>query len=200
MVASGIILAGGKNTRMGTNKALLCLDQKTIIQQAVGQLRQFCSEVLVVTNQPVQYREFSWAAELKLVEDILPQMGPLSGIHAGLSYSSYFYNFIVACDMPFINWALGQYMVEKAGGLDVLVPRVGEHLQPMHAVYSKQCLQPIEQCINERTFKITAFFPQVRVGYLEEAEVRKFAEVERVFFNVNTQEDYQQALQFGKEV
>ncbi|MDA8212769.1 MAG: molybdenum cofactor guanylyltransferase [Clostridia bacterium] len=195
MPTSGIILAGGKNSRMGANKALLTLGNRTFIQDAVQNLRQFCAEIIVVSNEPELYRDLG----VKVTEDIIPKKGPLSGIHAGLTVSANFHNFIVACDMPFLNWTLGKYMVDNVDGLDVLIPRIGEYLQPLHAVYSKNCIRPIEKCLEQNIFKaqnifkVIAFYPEVKVGYLDEDKIRELVDVDKVFFNVNTPEDLDRA-------
>ncbi|MFZ3171184.1 MAG: molybdenum cofactor guanylyltransferase [Carboxydocellales bacterium] len=189
MVASGIILAGGRNSRMGVNKALLTLGDSTFIQEGVQNLRRFCTEIIIVSNEPEQYRDLG----VKVTTDIIPKKGPLSGIHAGITVSANFYNFIVACDMPFLNWQLGKYMVENVNCFDVLLPRIGEHHQPLHAVYSKNCIGPIAKCLEQEIFKIIAFYPEVKVGYLEEDKIKEYAEAEKAFFNVNTPADLDRA-------
>jgi len=201
MAASGIILAGGKNSRMGANKALLTIGNSTFIQGTVHSLRQFCTEVIVVTNEPDRYQGLG----VKVTEDIIPNKGPLSGVHAGLTVSANFHNFVVACDMPFLDWTLGKYMVDKINGLDVLIPRSGEYLQPLHAVYSKNCIRPIEKCLKQEKcitqdiLKVIAFYPEVKVGYLDEEDIRGLANLEQVFFNVNTPEDLKKARAIKKD-
>lgn len=189
MAATGIILAGGRSSRMGTNKALLTLGKSTLVQEAVQNLRQFCTEIIVVSSEPELYRDL----EIKVTADIIPKKVPLCGIHAGLTVSSNFHNLIIACDMPFLNWKLGKYMVENAVGLDVFVPKVGEHYEPLHAVYSKNCIPYIEKSLDQDIFKIFAFYPQVKVGYLEEDKIQELADLDKAFLNVNTPEELEKA-------
>ena len=111
MKTTGIILAGGKSSRMGTNKALLTIDGKTVIERIVNQLEQIVDEIIVVTN-PFHDYEF---LQLPMVEDKWKGMGPLAGIEAGLNASTTERNLIVACDMPFISIELGKYLLSLFG-------------------------------------------------------------------------------------
>ncbi len=182
--ASGVILAGGKSSRMGTNKALLTLHGKTMIESVVGELRKVFPEIIVVTNEPRFYLDLG----VRVVTDIIPGFGPLSGIHAGLTASSHKYSFVTACDLPFINHRLSAYLVDEAGGYDVVVPRKRGFLEPLHAVYSKACIEPIKKCLDKGICKIIAFYPEVKVKCIEMEGIGPPTDLEKVFFNVNTPE------------
>lgn len=186
---SGIILSGGQNSRMKTNKAFLKIDNQYIIENTISELKKFCSEIIIVTNEPELYNNLG----VKVITDVIPRRGPLSGIHAGLLAAGNFQSFVVACDMPFINGELARYMVEHATDCDVLVPQVGDYLQPLFAVYSKNCLPPIESCLKRDMRKIIAFYHEVRVKYLSEIIIRKYVDTEKVFYNVNTPEELDRA-------
>lgn len=182
---SGIILSGGQNSRMKANKAFLTVDGLSIIENAIKELNKFCSELIVVTNEPDLYVNLG----TRVVTDVIPRMGPLSGIHAGLLSAACFYSFVVACDMPFVDGCLARYMIEHIEDSDVFVPQVDDYLQPLFAVYSKNCIQPIERCLRNDVRKIIAFYHEVRVKYLSETVIRKYADIHKVFFNVNTPEE-----------
>jgi len=192
MAGGGIILAGGLNTRMGTNKAFLEINQTSFIERIINELKQVVEEIIVVTNNPDAYSHIS----AKVVTDIIPQKGPLSGIHAGLTASLHRYNLVVACDMPFINHNLARFMLGRSEGYDVLVPQFGDYLEPLYAVYSKNCLEPIEDCLKKGARKVIAFYPQVRVRYLGADVINKLVKDQKVFFNVNTPKD----LTLAKEI
>lgn len=183
--AAGIILAGGKSTRMGINKALLPLGKGSLLETIVAVMSPLFAEIIIVSNSPESYREFN----VRLVKDIIPDRGPLSGIHAGLLASSYRYNFIVPCDTPFLNPDLIGYFLDRAPGYDVVVPRLGEYLQPLHAVYSRDCLTAIEDCFRQGIYKVVAFYPRTKVRYIDVAELEGFSGLDRIFFNVNTPAD-----------
>jgi len=118
MKASAIILAGGKSSRMGTNKALLKINEKTNIERMADKLKLFFDDIILVTNDSEQY-EF---LELKTAADHYPGMGPLAGVHAGLLASDYDLNFIVACDMPFVSAELAEALVNSCGHFDAVIP------------------------------------------------------------------------------
>ncbi|BCV22102.1 putative molybdenum cofactor guanylyltransferase [Moorella sp. Hama-1] len=189
--AGGIVLAGGKSTRMGTNKALLPLRDKSLLATVVAALRPLFAEIIVVTNTPELYRDLG----ARLVRDVIPGRGPLSGFHAGLLASPYWHNFIVACDMPFLDPALISYLLGRAPGYDAVVPRRGEYLQPLHAVYSRGCLPAIEACLKKGEYQAFAFYPRVRVRYIDVDRLkdRGFNDPEEVFFNINTPADLARA-------
>lgn len=195
--AAGIVLAGGKSTRMGTNKALLPLREKTLLATVVTALQPLFNEIIVVTNTPELYRDL----KARLVTDVIPGRGPLSGIHAGLLASPYWYNFIVACDMPFLVPGFISYLLVRAPGYDAVVPRRGGYLQPLHAVYSQGCLAAIEACLQRQEYKAFAFYPGVRVRYVDVDGVKAqgLADLEKVFFNINTPADLERARHIFKE-
>ena len=96
---TGVILAGGKSSRMGKNKALLELGGKRIIESEINLFKSIFKEVILVTNSPLEYAGF----DIKIVTDIFPEKGSLGGIYTGLFYSSYDYSFVASCDMPFLR-------------------------------------------------------------------------------------------------
>ncbi|NLW07601.1 MAG: NTP transferase domain-containing protein [Clostridia bacterium] len=199
--AAGIILAGGKSTRMGRNKALLPLGEQSLLATIAALLRPLFAEIIVVSNTPEAYQDL----DARLVEDIIPGRGPLSGIHAGLAASSYWHNFVVACDMPFLEQDLIDYLLQQAPGYDVVVPRRGEYLEPLHAVYSRGCLPVIEEHLKQGKHKTIAFYPRVKVRYLGVEEYKNFDNnsLERIFLNINTPDDFMAARRlaacFGKK-
>lgn len=189
---AGIILSGGRNTRMGgKNKAFLAVRERGIIEENVVLLQELFSLVIVVTNEPEAYRHL----RVQLARDRFLGMGPLGGIQAGLAISPYFYNFVMACDMPFVDadfirLLLARTQDDTGRHYDVVVPRMTDgSLQPLAGVYSRNCLGPITSCLEQGISKIIAFYPQVRVRYLEEPEWSSYGDGKKIFFNVNTPED-----------
>lgn len=189
MTFGGVILSGGLNMRIQTNKAFLEVGDGPIIRRIMDVLADLVGEIIVVTNQPGLYEQL----EAKVVTDIIPQRGPLSGIHAGLVASSNEYNFVVACDMPFVDTKLVRHLLDNAADCDVVVPRMGTYLQPLHAVYARTCVEPIENCLMADRRKTTSFYDQVRVNYVDVDRIAAEPELNRFFFNVNTRKDYEQA-------
>lgn len=187
---TAIVLAGGRSRRLGLDKTLLRLDGETLLEATVKKMATLSDEV-IVAGGPFPYP----LPGARLVADVYSGCGPLGGIHAGLAAASNFHSLVVACDMPFLNVGLLRYMVEMAPGYDVVIPRLGDKLEPLHALYSKNCLGPIEGLIEQRALKIIHFFPEVRVRYIEREEIERFDPEHLAFFNVNTPEDLERARQ-----
>lgn len=188
---SCIILAGGKSSRMGKDKGQLILGEELLAEKGVNYLKQYFEEVIFVTNHP---EKAPWSESLIVVEDEVPYQGPLGGILAGLQVSSHFYNFVVAYDMPFLNPQLIFYLLSLAReGIDVVVPKLKRGLEPLHGIYSKNCIIPIRKQLKKGDFRIISFFDKVKVKLVEEAELKKVDPSLSAFFNINTWEDYRKA-------
>lgn len=186
-----IILAGGDSKRLGVPKPLLKLAGETLIKRAVAGLRPFFNQITVVTDRPELFPYLS----VQFAGDLLTSYAknPLRGIHAGLSASKLPHQFVMACDMPFINLRLLNYMAQFTSDYDVVVPRVDSYYQPLHAFYSRSCLEPIRQQLEQGGGKVTAFYRTVKVKYIEYAEIIKFDPLEQSFFNINSWSDYKAA-------
>ena len=183
---TGIILAGGKNTRIGANKAFLDIDGIRLIEKALNIYRRLFSEIIIVTNDPLSYLEFT---DAMLVTDIYKGKGPLGGIYTGLFYSKNNHAFISACDMPYLNKDFLVYLIGQRGKHDVIVPELPEGFQPLHAIYSRDCLSPIKRLLLMDQLKITGFYRDMRVLTIGEAQISPFNKDGRLFHNLNTPED-----------
>jgi molybdopterin-guanine dinucleotide biosynthesis protein A len=186
---SCIVLAGGEGRRLGTDKAFLRIGGRVLIEGIVEKMAQIGDEVIIVTNSPQRYGYL----EARLVGDIYPGKGALGGLYSGLRAAGNDYGLVVACDMPFLDLRLLRYMILLSPGHDVVIPRVGGLTEPLHAIYSKECLQPIERLLSAGRLKIIDFFPEVRVRYVEEQEVKLFDPQCLSFFNINTFADLEKA-------
>ena len=183
---TGVILSGGKNRRMGENKAFLAINGERLIDRTVRLFRSIFKEVIIVTTDPTDYLD----QPAVIVTDILPDKGALGGIYTGLFFAREQHVFVSACDMPFLSLPLLRYMVSLAAGCDVVVPAVGDWLEPLHAIYGKACLGPIERMLEAGERKIVRFFPEVRVRVVQEAEIDRLDPQRLSFLNVNTPEDW----------
>jgi molybdopterin-guanine dinucleotide biosynthesis protein A len=180
---TGVIQAGGRSTRMGGEpKALLELGGKRIIERVVDAVGSVLDDLLVVTNTPERYAFLG----LPMVPDAFPEGGALGGIYTGLRAAGGEAAFTVACDMPFLHPAIVRMVVERAGEGDVVIPRTGEQLETMHAVYGKRCLGPMEARLRAGALKIVGFFADVHVVELDAAGIARHRAPEVAFMNVNT--------------
>lgn len=190
MTVTGVIQAGGKSTRMGGRpKALLELGGHRIIERVVGAVGPVVDHLLLVTNTPELYAFLG----LPMVPDVYPDHGSLGGIYSGLAAAPGDSAFTVACDMPFLHPDVARLVVERAGRGDVVIPRVGEQLETLHAAYAKSCLSPIEARLRSGRLKIVGFFDQVRVVEIDEAEIARYRDPAVVFMNVNTPDELERA-------
>ncbi|MBN2284475.1 MAG: molybdenum cofactor guanylyltransferase [Deltaproteobacteria bacterium] len=183
---TAIILTGGKNVRMGSNKAFLKIGEERLIDRTIGILRDVFTEIILVTNTPLEYLDLGVA----VVTDVIKGKSALGGIYTGLLHASCEYVFVTACDMPFIRRDFIMHMVRQAdGSADVIVPRVPEGFQPLHAIYSRRCLPRIKRLIDQDRLKITGFYEQSRMTVIPGHVIDSFEGGPRMFFNVNTPED-----------
>lgn len=178
---SGVILAGGKSRRYGKNKALVEIDGIPLIERVIGVMKSIFSHLLIITNTPHEYAHL----DIPMQEDHIKGLGPLGGIYSGLISIPNEYGFFVACDMPSLNRELILHMVDVRENFDVVVPEASSGLETLHALYSKQCLSPINELIDAGEYQVFRFFSKVSVHYVDEPTIRRFDPQLRSFFNIN---------------
>lgn len=183
---TGIILAGGKNSRMGTNKAFLEVDGTRLIDGILSVYREMFSEIIIVTNDPLTYIEFH---DTVMATDIYKGKGALGGIYTGLFYASNDYAFITACDMPSLNKDFIRFMIGLIDHQDIVVPELREGFQALHAIYSRRCLPAIKKMILSDQLKIAGLFKDMRSLRVSEEQIRLFNTDGRLFRNINTPDD-----------
>jgi len=185
---SVIVLAGGASRRMGANKALLPVsDQETLVSRVVANLAVLSDDIVLVSNTPELYADLP----VRHTADQFVGAGPLAGLHAGLQAVQRRWAFIAACDMPLIDHRLVRYMVLLTEGYDAVAPRIDQAIEPLHALYSQDCLPAIEARLKDGQRRMISFYPDVRVRYMESREVAIFDREGRSFANANTPEDWE---------
>ena len=190
---TGIILAGGRSYRMGTEKAFLEIDGTRIIDRTISLFKSIFDEVIIATNLPLLYLDFG----VTVVTDFYKESGPLSGIYAGLFFASSNHVFICSCDMPFINVSFIEYMISHTDDYDILVPHTMEGYQPLHAIYGKKCLPLARKMLEQSKLKIDYLYKEYKelhILSIEEAVLEAFDPSKKMFINVNTQEDMKKIL------
>lgn len=192
-----IVLAGGKGLRLGRDKVQETVGNSNLLQRALSQLTPFNGDIIIVTAGAKSIPQVNGYQGFRIVTDIYPGKGALGGIYTGLAESNSAYNLVVACDMPFLNQALLRYMMELSAGFDLVVPRLGELVEPLHAVYARGCLAPIERLIKRGNLEVRALFDLVKVRYVEASEIDRFDPQHLSFFNVNTEADLEKARQMA---
>jgi molybdopterin-guanine dinucleotide biosynthesis protein A len=169
---TGVVLAGGRSTRLGQDKALLRLaGGQTLVGTAVATLHPLVAEVVVVASDGQRLGDLP----ARIVPDVYPDGGALGGIYSGLLAAQHDHALVVACDMPFLSPALLRHLLALPRDYDVLLPRLaGGLLEPLHAIYSRACLDTIERQLAAKRYRVVGFLDRVRVRYVDEPELRRF--------------------------
>ena len=198
MDTSCIVLAGGKSSRLGHDKVLETVGNGSLLGQVVSRVSSICKNIIIVTARGRIIPHFDSLPEVKIVTDAFPGKGPMVGIYSGLAASSTFCNLAVASDMPFLNRDLLRYMLQSLGDYDMLIPKVGNNLEPLHAVYTKNCLATMEDMIKQDKLNLFELCNLVRVNYLSVEEIDRFDPEHLSFFNVNTTDDLKKARELSE--
>ncbi len=188
---SSIILAGGKNSRFGKEKAFLRIGKATIIERQVHALSKILDEIIIVTNERFLYKNL----DAKVVSDIIPDAGPLGGLYSGLAVSSNIHCFLIGCDMPFVNLKLIGHMIDRIGEKDIIIPFSSRGKESLYAIYSINCLETIKHQIETGHLRLADILKFHKVEYISSDDIIKFDPKEYSFFNVNRPRDYEEALQ-----
>lgn len=193
--ASGIVVAGGRSRRMGQDKRQLKLwgeSGPTLLQHTVDRVASLCAEVIVVLNDPEAWTQLP----ARIVPDVYPDGGALGGIYSGLAAATYQHALTIAADMPLLNIDLLHWMLAQSRDYDVLVPQLGQGrarnrlgVESLHAIYSRQCLEPIARQLDAGNPQVIGFYPEVRVRFMEPSLIVQFDPAGDAFRNVNTPED-----------
>jgi molybdopterin-guanine dinucleotide biosynthesis protein A len=186
---TGIVLSGGESRRMGSDKAFLKVDGVPMIEHVLRALKSVVSRIIIVTNSPDAYASY----DVEVVTDAFDKRGSLIGIYSGLLRSKDEYNVIVACDMPFLNPRLLLYMMSLADKYDIILPKVGDFVEPLHAVYHKRLIPIMEDHMNREQLRIRGIFAGRRIRYITEEEIDRFDPERRSFVNLNTPKEFKEA-------
>jgi molybdopterin-guanine dinucleotide biosynthesis protein A len=188
--AAAVVLAGGKSSRMGQPKALLSFGDAPLIVHIVDKLRGFFDEIVVVAGHGGELPPVS----ATLVRDEVAYQGPVAGIVYGLRAAQSEVAFVTSCDCAFLNLRLVEHLVGQIANYDVVVPHWEGRYQPLHAVYRRSVLPLLEMQLARNELRPVFLFDKVRTRRIDEAEVRRLDPRGLSFFNMNTPEDYHEAL------
>jgi molybdopterin-guanine dinucleotide biosynthesis protein A len=188
---TGFVLAGGKSSRMGQDKAFMQLGGRTLLAQALERALAATGNAWIVGSTE------KFAAFGPVVEDVYPGRGPLGGILAALSGTRTQLNLITAVDMPFLQLDFLKYLITqaRASHAAVVVPRAGGGLQPLCAVYRKDFAQVAQRSLSAGKNKIDTLFADVPTLVIEQAELERSGFMQDMFRNLNTEQDWQEVQQ-----
>jgi molybdopterin-guanine dinucleotide biosynthesis protein A len=191
---AAIVLAGGRSTRLGRDKASEPLLGRPLLQHVIDRVGPLVGEIVVVRAPgqllpPIQAR-----VPIEVADDAYPGCGPLGGIFTGLLAARAARCLAVACDMPLLSQALLGELLRRSAGCDVVMP-VLEYPEPLHAVYARSCVGAMRVRLDARQLKITGFLGAVNVCYVREAECRAIDPDLHSFVNANTEDELARAAQ-----
>ena len=198
MKATAIILAGGKNLRLGRNKAAETIGGKSIIERVIERVSPLADQILIVSS--AERTEFKGIGKAEVLADLYPGGGPLGGIYTGLVKAKAEYSVAVACDMPFLNTRLLGYMLEQAAGFDAVVPLIdGGLMEPLHSVYAQSAIEKMKAFIDKKQLSLIPVIKRLNVRYIQPEESRRFDPKLLSFFNINYPRDVERAIAIEAE-
>ena len=188
--ASAVILAGGKSSRMGQPKALLLFEGEPVILHTVRQLQKQFPDIVVVAAPEQELPTLP----VTVVRDEVAYQGPVGGILYGLRAAQHDICFVTSCDAPFLSLSLITYLLSLIVEYDVVVPYWQERLQPLHAVYRKSVTPLLEAQLARNELRPIFLYKNVRTREVSAEEIRRLDPQGLSFRNMNSPEDYQEAL------
>ncbi len=194
-LASAIILAGGKSSRMGRPKALLPFDGEPLIAHTVHTLGRLFGDIVVVAAPEQKLPPLP----VTLVRDEIAYRGPVGGIYYGLQAARTEVSFVTSCDAPFLNLALIAHLLSQITDCDVVVPHWQDRLQPLHAVYHRSVAPLLQAQLERGELRPIFLYQKVRTREVGAEELRRFDPEGLSFRNLNSPEDYQAALALWQE-
>ena len=195
---TAVILAGGMSRRLGRNKALEPFRGEPLIHRVIHRMSQVASNIIIVANDHERVAELALPDSVTTVIDEYPGKGSLGGIYTGLRAAPTEWAVFCACDMPFPSPRLYRALLSERESNDAVVPVLDGRPEPIHAAYSRACLEPIREKLDADRLKISGFFDDVSVHYFTEAQVRETDPDLLSFFNINTQQDLEEAKQIAQ--
>ncbi len=182
----GYILAGGKSSRMGTDKGLMRLNDKCLIEYSIEKLQTVFNNVVIVSNNQ-EYKKFG----LEVIPDVLNDIGPAGGIYTAFGHSTTEYNFITSCDMPFISSDAIDFLIPSADSSQIVVPDHGR-IEPLFGLYATSCKTKWLEVVHQGVIKlqdVIKYFPHLRINVKNHPLFK-----EPFFMNINTRDEYLLAL------
>jgi molybdenum cofactor guanylyltransferase len=193
---TAVVLAGGKSSRMGRPKSLLVFDGEPLILHIVRALKRMFAETVIVAAPEQELPDLAAI----LVRDEVAYQGPVGGIYYGLKAASGNFCFVTSCDVPFLNLALISHLTSQMLNHDVVVPHWENRFQPLHAAYRTSVLPLLKEQLDRGELRPVYLFDKVRTRKIGEDEIRRFDPEGLSFFNMNTPDDYERALQRWEEL
>ena len=186
----GVILAGGRSRRMGTDKAFLEIGGIPLIERGLNVLQPFFQTVAIVAKD---LEKFCHLKGVRLIPDLFPEQHAAGGISTALKTFSGKDCFVFACDLPFLHAPLIQVMMQQRNGYDLVIPRSRHGLEPLHAIYTTKCLNIVQEQILQKRWHLAELLQKVCYGILTPDILHTFDPGELCFMNVNAPAELRKA-------
>ncbi len=186
---TGVILVGGKSRRMGTDKAFLEIDGTPLFERVLGMLGLTFAETILIGDHADRFARYG----LPIYPDIYPGSA-LGGLYTGLAHARSSHIFVSACDVPFASGSVARHLASLREGFDAVVPKSADGYEPLFAVYSKNCLEPMRRFLEKGGVCIFDLFPDLHVRYVQIEELTGLDGGEETFVNVNTPEEFERVI------
>jgi molybdopterin-guanine dinucleotide biosynthesis protein A len=177
---SGFVLAGGKSSRMGSDKGLLTINGKTFIEHVIDAMKPLVDKIIIVSNNK-DYNQFGY----RRVEDSIKDSGPLAGLYSGLKHSETEFNLVLSCDIPMIKTEILRKLVDADfKNYEVVQIKSNTKTMPLIAMYKKQCMHKCLKLLQQGERRL-----RVAVNQLKTKTILIDTEFDQFVKNVNTKED-----------
>lgn len=194
---TGVILTGGKSSRMGEEKARMRIEGAPVLHRIIGLFQKLFNEVLIVTNREGRFDNCG----CREVVDLIPDRGPLGGVYTGLHYAVSSPVFAASCDLPFINTPAVELIMKESAVHDIVVPDIHGRLHPLHAAYSRRCMPYLLERIRNNRLDITGFIHEAQGLSVKRVSAGEWVKEDPEFkslFNMNTIEDWNEANEMAE--
>ncbi|WP_320110724.1 molybdenum cofactor guanylyltransferase [Draconibacterium orientale] len=182
MQITTIILAGGKSKRMGTDKALLELEGKTLLERAINLCKPLSFELLISSNNDLHAR-FNYP----LIKDEVKNCGPIGGIYSGLKQSKTDWNLVLSVDAAFVDAPFLQFLIKNTGDFDAVIPFSEKGAEPLIALYHRSCISKMEELLENQDYRMHNLLKSVKTNWVDAQEYLN--KNTRLFANLNRPED-----------
>ncbi len=180
---TGAILAGGKSSRMGTDKGLLLINEKNMVERIAELLKPFVSELIIISNGH-NYDYLGY----KIYHDLIKDCGPMGGMYTALAKSKTEKNFIISCDMPFVSPEIIESIIKNSDNCQVAIPLHAEGVEPLCGVYDKSCISKFEELLENKKWKLK---DALKHFALKQIPMKETIFVSHCFTNINTPAEYE---------
>ena len=179
MELTGIILAGGKSSRMGEDKGLMFFEGKPMIEYIIDVVKTYVNNIIIIANNK-KYEQFGYP----VYEDLIKDKGPLAGIYTGLNYSETDNNLVLSCDVPFVNSSILKLLIDNCSEVDVVIPEKEERTHQLIGIYNKSCSEIFEKELENDQRKLKLAIEKLNYKVINANTIEA-----KVFNNINSKDD-----------